>query len=197
MHDTSNGNGLFESAGRLTAQVEQARLWGIDCPRGLPGAGQRAPSRTAQGSTRLLVAFVLASPEAAGARSAWLRTLDPTGAATAAGANPASMPLGPAAACMLDGILAALLGRRAREFEGRPVASLATLWARQGDSLAGPALAAFLWSLARDPRVAIRPLEQKVARSITLDRLLDPEDPPTDRGAGAHARSVPSLSIAR
>jgi len=179
MRNTSNGNGLFESAARLAAQVEQARLWGIDGPRGFPGlpdAGQRTPGRSAEGSTRLLAAFVLASPEAAGARSAWLRALDPKGAA--AGANPASMPLGPAAACMLDGILAALLGRRAREFEGRPVASLATLWAREGDSLAGPVLAAFLWSLARDPRVAIRPLEQKVARSITLERLLAPDHRP-------------------
>lgn len=196
MGNASDGNGLFESAARLAVQVEQARLWGIDGPPGLSDAFQRAPGRSGQASTRLLAAFVLASPEAAGARSAWLRALDPTGAA-AAGANPTSMPLGPGAACMLDGILAALLGRRAREFEGRPVASLATLWAREGDSLAGPALAAFLWSLARDPRVAIRPLEQKVARSITLDRLLDPEDHPTGRGAGAHARSVPSLSIAR
>ncbi len=193
MGNTSNGNGLFESAAQLAAEIEQARLWGADDPAAPSEEFRRARAHTAQNSTRLLVAFVLASPEAAGARSAWLEALDPTGAAPA-GVDPVSMPLAPAAACMLDGILAALLGRRAREFEGRPVASLATLWAREGDSLAGPALAAFLWSLARDPRVAIRPLEQKVVRSITLDRLLTPDCRP--RRARARASRAVRGSLA-
>ncbi|MDJ0853141.1 MAG: hypothetical protein QNK04_32635 [Myxococcota bacterium] len=78
----------------------------------------------------------------------------------------------PRMAWTLDGILAGVVGDRAEALGRASVADLAWSWRRDGASLEGLDLLARVWWLARDPRVAVRPLERRIAAEVDPSRLL-------------------------
>jgi hypothetical protein len=76
--------------------------------------------------------------------------------------------------------------------DGCPMAELATLWLDSRNTASGRQLAALLWSLARDPRWVVGPLQDVVRGEIwvrALRLLGDRESPasvgPTPLAAGA------------
>lgn len=125
-------------------------------------------------SVRLLVGFTLLADEAADSRDFLLRASG-LGHATACDAlfrMTAAVRGVPAFGGTFDASLARVLGGRAAAFERRCVASLAEHWSQRAGSLRGPDLAAFVWWLARDPEVGVRPLEREVVRSLEPVHLL-------------------------
>lgn len=60
---------------------------------------------------------------------------------------------------LVDDALALRLTRAARPFVGRSVCALATTWARQRATLAGPAVAALLWVVVRSTSPCTRQFE--------------------------------------
>ncbi len=141
---------------------------------------QRGPApitpfaRGSLASLRLLAGFVLVSDEARAGRRALLRLAGADGApaCTALPTLLVATRRQPRVAWTLDGILAGFVGDRVDRLEHRSVAALAESWRTEAASLAGLDLLALLWWLARDPRVAVRPLERKIAADIDPSRLL-------------------------
>ena len=133
---------------------------------------------TSLAALRLLAGFVLISEETAGGRATLLAH------AGAEGARPCralAAVLGALHrhACMhgvLDGILAATLGREGRRYAGLSPAELEACWRLGRDSFEGRALAALLWQVARRPEPALRALESEIASACSSRRLLSPED---------------------
>lgn len=129
------------------------------------------------GALRLLVGFALVAEEAAPARATLLAH------AGAAGARPCEALLsvlralrhGPVVPAVLDGLLAATLGREAARFARRSAPELAACWRERRDGLDGRELAALLWQVARRDGGAFRALEEEIACAITPLHLLSPQ----------------------
>jgi hypothetical protein len=123
---------------------------------------------------RLLVGFALIADEASPGRDVLL------GHAAATGARPCqalaavlcALRRSPAAGGVLDGILAATLGREAARYVGAPASALARCWREHGDSLPGRTLTALLWQVARREGRAFRELEDEIARACSPFRLV-------------------------
>ncbi|MEM7409620.1 MAG: hypothetical protein AAF430_05195 [Myxococcota bacterium] len=127
-------------------------------------------ARCSLDAMRLLAGFLWVAEEA---HCAWPALLLPSGLrcpASLAIAARADLAVG----STVDGILAALVGSRARGLETRGVAALAGVWSRHGRDLQGLDLVALLWRIARDPAVAMRPLERRIAREVDPEDLLNP-----------------------
>lgn len=160
-------------------RLDPARDWSTRpaarIPRSLPVPPRPPFEACSLQSLRLLVGYALFAEEAAAARCALLRLTgrEPSTCGTLLRAVAAARSH-PSTAWTLDGSLAALLGGHARPFEALSVAALAELWWQRGASLAGPALAALVWWLARDERVVVRPLERRIVAGLDAARLLSP-----------------------
>lgn len=72
------------------------------------------------------------------------------------------------AARRLEGFLGRRLRKECARYEGCTLAQLAQIWAGDGRSLDGRALAALLWTVARNDHPAFRKLEDRLARDIEL-----------------------------
>jgi hypothetical protein len=126
---------------------------------------------------RLLVGFALTAEEAAPGRPALLAH------AGATGARPCQAPVAVLCALrecdvvrgVLDGILAATLGREAERYAPLSAPALARCWHERRDGLSGRELAALLWQVARRGEQAFRELETDIACSCKPLRLLSQE----------------------
>jgi hypothetical protein len=129
------------------------------------------------GAIRLLVSFMLFADEARPMRNAlagvsgecpddtWGRLLWLVAAAREH----------PPTAWTLDSMLSVLVGERAAHLDGTSVENLIAIWRTRGREMQGLDLVAFVWQIARDDRIAVRPLERKLVRE-TLPTAVIPCD---------------------
>lgn len=123
---------------------------------------------------RLLVAYALTAEETEPARPALLAH------AGASGARPCQAPTAVLCALrrrasvsgVLDGILAATLGREAEHYAGLSAAALERCWRERRNGLSGREPAALLWQVARREDGLLRELEAEIASACPPPRLL-------------------------
>ena len=126
---------------------------------------------------RLLASFALTADETAAGRATLLAHAGASGASPceALAAILSALRGRSSARGVLDGILAATVGREAERYHELSAAELAARWGADRESLEGRPLVALVWQVARRHEPALRDLESEIARSCAPERLLSPE----------------------
>jgi hypothetical protein len=126
---------------------------------------------------RLLVAYALTADETAPARPALLSHAGASGArpCQALAAVLCALRRRAAVPGVLDGILAATLGREAERYAYLSASGLERCWREYRQGLCGRELAALLWQVARREEGNLRALEAEIASASPPARLLSPQ----------------------